>query len=40
MCFGRPWFFERPVPDYEWTGAAGAIGPGLWNATSASADAR
>eukprot|EP01045_Picozoa_sp_COSAG04_P008707 COSAG04_NODE_488_length_13495_cov_24.281257_12_plen_377_part_00 len=25
------WFFERPVPDYQWTGAAGTIGKGLWN---------
>ena len=25
----RPWFMERPGPDFEWTGSAGAVGPGL-----------
>jgi len=34
----RPWFFERPVPDFEWTDTPGAIGRGLWN-SSAAADA-
>ena len=33
------WFFERPVPDFEWTGSAGTIGPALWN-SSAEADAK
>jgi hypothetical protein len=35
----RPWFMERPVPDFEWTSTAGAIGPELWNGSSAHADA-
>ena len=25
------WFFERPVPDFQWTHSAGTIGKGLWN---------
>ena len=30
----RPWFFERPVPDFEYTGVTGTIGPDLWNSSS------
>jgi hypothetical protein len=28
------WFFERPVPDFEWTGAVGTIGDGMWNSSA------
>ena len=35
----KSWFFERPVPDYEWTGQPGTIGPDMWN-TSDKIDAR
>jgi hypothetical protein len=30
----RTWFFERPVPDFEWTGTAGTIGKAMWNASA------
>eukprot|EP01052_Picozoa_sp_SAG31_P027586 SAG31_NODE_2592_length_5424_cov_1.685258_4_plen_278_part_00 len=35
----KAWFFERPVPDFEWTGMAGTIGKAMWN-SSAEVDAR
>ena len=36
----RPWFFERPVPDFEYTGVTGTIGPDLWNSSSDRVEAR
>ena len=35
----RPWFFERPVPDFEYTTLNGAIGPNLFNSSSESVEA-
>ena len=33
------WFFERPVPDFQWTHSAGTIGKGLWNNSDPQIDA-